>query len=220
MDVQMPTMDGLEATRRIRADPHHTGLAVVALTANAYRDDHIHCFEAGMDAVLTKPIDPEQLLATLLTLVGRPASVDAASVPPEKANFEEPPKVADSVLAELPVWDRGALARAVGKNPAIHQSLLRKFLHDAEALVAATDVCIAAARYQDAAAQAHKLKSSARTVGAMRLGACCAALEQAGGDGRPADCAALSLLLRQELARAEDEIAAARQIPSERLQGE
>jgi HPt (histidine-containing phosphotransfer) domain-containing protein len=137
-----------------------------------------------------------------------------------KARLEELLGVADSAEAGLPVWDQGALVRVVGKNPAVHQRLLRRFLHDADILLGAMDVGVATARYQDAAAQAHKLKSSARTVGAMRLGACCAELERAGGAGDAAACAALSLQLRQALNQVENEIAATNAFQSHRLQGE
>ena len=61
MDMQMPGIDGLEATRRLRADPRFAELPVVALTANAQQQDHDACLAAGMNDFLTKPIDPRQL---------------------------------------------------------------------------------------------------------------------------------------------------------------
>ena len=65
MDIQMPIMDGYEATKQIRAHPDLVNTPVIALTANARIEDKNLCLEAGMDDVLTKPIDPELLLATL-----------------------------------------------------------------------------------------------------------------------------------------------------------
>jgi two-component system, sensor histidine kinase and response regulator len=63
MDVQMPTVDGLEATRRIRALPiAHAGVPVIAITANAMHGDDQRCFEAGMNDYITKPIDRARLL--------------------------------------------------------------------------------------------------------------------------------------------------------------
>jgi CheY-like chemotaxis protein len=66
MDMQMPVMDGLEATRRIREMPGCASLPVLAMTANAMVSDRERCLQAGMDEVLTKPIDP----SSLLTMVG------------------------------------------------------------------------------------------------------------------------------------------------------
>ncbi len=66
MDMQMPRMDGLEATRRIRAMPCNAATPIVALTANAFDDDRARCLEAGMVGFVSKPIDPEQFFGTLL----------------------------------------------------------------------------------------------------------------------------------------------------------
>lgn len=65
MDMRMPVVDGLEATRRLRRDPRFDRLRVVALTANAFEEDKRACMEAGMDAFLTKPVTREQLREAL-----------------------------------------------------------------------------------------------------------------------------------------------------------
>ena len=65
MDVQMPVLDGLEATRQIRRRPEYDGLVIVAMTASALAEDRDACLVAGMDAVESKPIDPTSLVTTL-----------------------------------------------------------------------------------------------------------------------------------------------------------
>ena len=71
MDMQMPRLDGLEATRRIRALPGGRTVAIVAMTANAFTEDRRRCLEAGMDDFLPKPVDVDTLFSTLLKWLER-----------------------------------------------------------------------------------------------------------------------------------------------------
>jgi signal transduction histidine kinase/CheY-like chemotaxis protein len=83
MDVQMPEMDGFEATRRLRAIPAFATLPIIAMTANAMAEDRQRCLAAGMDDFETKPIDPDRLYLTLARWVGRERAPQA--VPPAPA---------------------------------------------------------------------------------------------------------------------------------------
>ena len=71
MDVQMPVMDGLDATRAMRARPDGASVPIVAMTANAFTEDKELCIKAGMDDFLVKPFDPELLFSTLLRWLDR-----------------------------------------------------------------------------------------------------------------------------------------------------
>ena len=74
MDMQMPRMDGLEATYRIRAIPEFARLPIIAMTANAFGEDRERCRAAGMNDFVSKPIEPEVLYATLHAWLGRLSS--------------------------------------------------------------------------------------------------------------------------------------------------
>jgi len=78
MDVAMPRMSGLEATRTLRADPETAGVKIIAVTAHAMDANRIECIEAGCDDFATKPIDFPALFAMIDTLLGAPGQ-DAAA---------------------------------------------------------------------------------------------------------------------------------------------
>jgi CheY-like chemotaxis protein len=80
MDMQMPVMDGIEATRVIRSDPRLQDLPIIAMTANAMANDREQCLKAGMNDHIGKPIDPDELFSVLLRWA-RPGAVEVAREP-------------------------------------------------------------------------------------------------------------------------------------------
>jgi two-component system sensor histidine kinase/response regulator len=72
MDMQMPNVDGVEATRLIRALPERKRVPIIAMTANAYEEDRTRCLQAGMSDFITKPVHPETLYASLLRWLSEP----------------------------------------------------------------------------------------------------------------------------------------------------
>ena len=211
MDVQMPVMDGYEATRLIRAEPGLQGQLVIAITANASGADHLLCLQAGMNDVIKKPIDPARMFRTLAHWIGGVGAADqAAMLPPEQPS--KPDSVPDAVdavdavdaLDALPEWDAQALQRLVGNKPAAHSRLLQTFLNSATQNLADMEKASAAQDCARLSSLGHKLKSSARSVGGMHLGGLCEALEHAGQVGQAQDC-------QQLVGRIEQAFAAVRQ---------
>jgi CheY-like chemotaxis protein len=71
MDMQMPRLNGLEATQQIRQLPKGNALPIIAMTANAFTEDRARFFDVGMDDFLAKPVEPDLLFATLLKWLGQ-----------------------------------------------------------------------------------------------------------------------------------------------------
>ena len=165
MDIQMPDMNGLEATRTIRqiAGAGPGQLPIVAMTANAMEGDRERSLAAGMDDHITKPIDPDELYATLLKWIA-PAS--ASTQPPSPARS-----------SDVEVLDDAAALRRVAGNTALYHDMLGKFRRD----FADSDTRLRAAFAQNdpetARLLAHTLKGVAGNLGAGRLQASVAALD-------------------------------------------
>jgi two-component system, sensor histidine kinase and response regulator len=167
MDIQMPVMDGLAATRMIRANGRFQSLPIIAMTAHAMRGDRERSLFAGMNDHLTKPINPEQLRRTL-----------ARWLPP-RAPAPEPAAPRNGLPERLPPFNlQAALARANGKETLLRTMIGRFHTSYAEA-GAALRSQIGAKKIEDAHRFAHSLKGVAATLEAGELSAAAAALEQA-----------------------------------------
>jgi PAS domain S-box-containing protein len=165
MDVQMPVMNGYDATREIRRQGLLT-LPIIAMTANVLEDDRRHATEAGMNAHVAKPIDVEELIAVLTRLVTiRSATRDMVAPVPVKT----PPVPAASLmppLSPLPGIDvEAALARLGGNQEAL-TSLLKRFEQSQGNAVNAVRAMLAAGQRQPAAQALHKLRGVAANLGA------------------------------------------------------
>ena len=196
MDVQMPVMDGFEATRRIRLDPLLKDTRVIAMTANAGLEDQARCLAAGMDEFVTKPVAPEILVATVARALGR--------------SVQHPPlPAAPPAPAQLPaLLDLEVLSDTFGGNPDKMRKYAFMFLETAREGLLEIDRALAAGEVERAAGVAHRIKSSARTVGAMGFGEVCADLENQRDRASIAQARSLAARLRALLARLERHIAA------------
>ncbi|MGE5490403.1 MAG: response regulator [Actinomycetota bacterium] len=97
MDVQMPRMDGLEATRRIRRIPARESVPIVAMTANAFLEDRQNCMAAGMNDFIAKPFSPQALFA----IIGRWISGPGPTSPQGPRPIAQPPAIPDDLRGRL-----------------------------------------------------------------------------------------------------------------------
>ena len=197
-DCHMPNMDGFQLTKAIRAEePEGTRLPIIAITANAMQGEAQRCLAQGMDDYLAKPLRLDDLAAVLAKWMhARDSAGDGSAGPPEQPGNSSPhAEVLSS--AEPVIWDASVLPKLMGDNLGMVNRLLEKFLASAQDHA---DTVAKAAAYGDTGAiadTAHKLKSSARTVGAIALSELCQAMETAGRADDSATCAALAGQLDQ-----------------------
>jgi PAS domain S-box-containing protein len=185
MDVQMPEMDGFEASRAIRERERATGahVPIVALTAHALKGDRERCLEAGMDGYLAKPIDLDQLVAAVEGL-GTPAPAAAAAATPAAAGFDE----------------MTALAR-VGGDRKLLREVVRLFRSDYPKTLRRIAAALGRKQSEELRLAAHALKGSVANFGAGEAREAALRLEQRGSARRFAgasrDLAALQASLRR-----------------------
>ncbi|HEX5363925.1 MAG TPA: response regulator, partial [Gallionella sp.] len=176
MDIQMPEMDGLTATRLIRADERLRDLPVIAMTAQAMSGDREKSLEAGMNDHIVKPIDPKILTETLSKwMVASPAHPDGAQSAAQVATV----RGGDELPEHLPPFDiPAALARASGKSGLLCKMLLS--FHDTYADAGAElRRLIAEGKREEAMRLAHSLKGDAGTLEAVAVRDAASAVEYA-----------------------------------------
>ena len=183
MDMQMPVMDGVTATRLIRESYSAQVLPVVAMTANAMQSDRERCVDAGMNGVVSKPINPDELWRALLHWVRPRAGLGSALVPlpgvPPAAQVPEPQQQAllDALrcVDGLDVTEGLSLSNG---NAALYQTMLGRFVKSQANTVQAIAQALEAADVATAERLAHTLKGLAASLGAAPLRHIAAALEQ------------------------------------------
>src|SRR5471032_1877560 len=189
MDCQMPVMDGYDATRKLREDPRHASLPVIAMTANAMVGDKEKCLDAGMNDFIAKPIDVGQMFGTLARWI-------APARPQEVAVVVAVPEAALPAIAGLKLEDA---LRRMGGNAGLMRKLLDRFVEtqfDAMLRIAAA---MAHGQRETAIREAHTLKGLAGNIGAASLADSAARVEHLlsldSHDGLPQALAACSQTL-------------------------
>ncbi len=195
MDLQMPGLDGYEATQQIRADGRLGPVPIIALTADAVAGVRERCLAVGMNDFLSKPFEPDRLYATLASWVGAGPGGDA----------DQP--AADQLERELPVLDLAAGIRNVGGEESFYRELLRDFLEDFSGLPGLIRAAAGRGDLPDVVRLAHRIKGIAGTLGARRVEALADAIQRAAADepaSGPFEVDALEEALRR-VGRAADE---------------
>ncbi|MET0987173.1 MAG: ATP-binding protein, partial [Steroidobacteraceae bacterium] len=198
MDVQMPVLDGLEATRAIRERLKLTALPIIAMTANAMEGDRQRCLAAGMNDYLPKPIEPEALLSALAKWKTPHAhATQAGSGGRAEAPITMPTARADAAARAhaLPATLPGLNLRLAVKNadddPAFLRELLQHFASDQAQDVERIKQAIAAGELEQARRISHTLKGIAATFCADRLHSAALAVDMHLRSSGATDCSAL-----------------------------
>ncbi len=200
MDVQMPVMDGFEATAAIRsgktaiADPR---IPIIAMTAHAMKGDRERCLAAGMDDYLSKPLDPRAVAAALDKWLAH-KNAQAIAAPPAADAYQ--------------VFDRRGFADRLMNDPALVGEITQGFLEDMPGQIKKLQGYVAAGDGGGAGEQAHSIKGAAANVGGLALSAAALAIERAARTGSLAELPQLLVevqrqfqSLRERMLEKEDE---------------
>jgi signal transduction histidine kinase/CheY-like chemotaxis protein/HPt (histidine-containing phosphotransfer) domain-containing protein len=183
MDMQMPVMDGITATKAIRSNPRFASLPIVAMTANAMDRDREMCLAAGMNGHLAKPIDPEKLFAALLQWIRPRAAAASASGSASNSTAPAPVSVslpfAPSGDLVIPGIDTATALKRTGGNRKRYESLLQRFADSQSHALEDIHSALAANDSPTAQRHAHSLKGASANLGANALADVAAAAEAA-----------------------------------------
>ncbi|QJX46380.1 PAS domain S-box protein [Hymenobacter taeanensis] len=190
MDIQMPGLDGVATTRRLREHPDAARAAtpVVALTAHAMQGEAERYLQAGLDAYLSKPFKEHDLFRTISGLL-------SGAVPPRPVPAPEPPAAAPDETA--PLYNLTSLRRHTNSDEGFVRRLVNIFIQTTPPTVEQLEIGLANQDRSEIAATAHHLKSSVDGLGVQRLYPILRELEKANSSPETVDFAQLASLVAQ-----------------------
>jgi len=207
MDVQMPEMDGLDATRAIRQFEGSLGLhtPIIAMTARAMQGDREMCLDAGMDDYLSKPVQTAEMLATIERVVtrlsGRRTMGKAernGALAASDATGESKPAAA-SKDSDLEVFDAESLRERVEDDLELMREMIELYLSGAPQMLAEIERSVAAGDARGVQMSAHALKGATQNMSGRRAAAAAFKLEQLGRSGDVGAAAEALETLQREL---------------------
>jgi len=178
MDVQMPELDGIEATRCIRSDQtalQARAVPIIALTAHAMISDKNRCLAAGMNDYLSKPFDPEKLVAAIHQQL-------PDKLPPLQHHLEETTtnEVPASSPADIDLFNPDELLQRLMDDEELTTMILQEFINSMPAEMSILEQHVRQQKTAEAGLQAHKIKGAFANIGSRRLTTIAATMEQAG----------------------------------------
>ncbi len=211
MDMHMPVLDGLAATRRLRQTPQGQPLVVVALTAAALTEDRERCLQAGMDGHTAKPLVPEQLVDELLS-IARQRRYGGGRVDPAGDSDDAPVAASARPSAgppKVPGFDLRPLFERLQRNELLVWQLLEEFVAREGVTAAELEQLMREQKLDAARKRSHALMGSAVTIGATLVARTTAGLEAALGEGMatPSMLKSVSEALAASLASAQKVLA-------------
>ena len=181
MDVQMPVMDGYTATREIRKDKHFKDLPIIAMTAHAMAGDEDKSLEAGMNGHVAKPIDPDQLFATLQKWIKpseKRAQVKKAEIPVERPESDKTVPKEEELPEDLPGFDLSDGLKRLQGNKRLYRNLLLRFATDYRGVANDIRIALDAKDFELTHSLVHNIKGLAGNLSATDLQAASVNLEK------------------------------------------